>query len=343
MERKYIKNPLTGRYILAGGKTHLRIKKDQISCSHRKFPRISPPFKWAGGKSRLIDKLLELMPNKINTYYEPFLGSGVVFLNVVNTIHPRKVVINDINDSLILLYSVIISRTMLTKFENQCKKLGKIYAGLSIQKRKEFYSLVRDKFNKLKKHHGKIIERSVLFYFLIKTMFNGMYRENKSGECTQFISDRWKIMMDCDIDKIEEIHKLLKSVKMEMYSKYFSDTLKNTTKGDFVYLDPPYIPTDIEIFGDLSKDIFKTSKQKPFVGYNKQSFDNEDHMNVIKAFIELDKKNVKVMLSNSYNTKYINFFRRKGFNIHPVKVNRLISVKSARYTNKFNEVIITNY
>lgn len=289
-------------------------------------------------------EILKLVPDKINTYYEPFLGSGVVFLNVVNSIHPRKVVINDINESLILLYSVIKSRTLLTKVETQCKKIGKIYAKLSVSKRKEFYNSVRNLFNKLKKQHGKIIERTVLFYFLMKTMFNGMYRENSDGDCIQTVGNKWKIMMDCDVTNIETIHNLLKSVKLEMHSKCFSDILKNAIKGDFVYLDPPYIPTDDRIFGDSRRDIFRISGQRSFTGYNKKGFNEEDHINVMKTFIDLDKRGVKVMLSNSYNTKYIQFFKKRGYNIYPVKVNRLLCAKSsARYSNKFNEVIITNY
>ena len=49
-----------------------------------------PMFRWVGGKSRLIPDIIKLLPTmKINNYYEPFLGSGVVFLNIVNILHPR--------------------------------------------------------------------------------------------------------------------------------------------------------------------------------------------------------------------------------------------------------------
>lgn len=33
---------------------------------------------WVGGKSRVVPKLKELMPEKYNDYYEPFLGSGAL-------------------------------------------------------------------------------------------------------------------------------------------------------------------------------------------------------------------------------------------------------------------------
>jgi DNA adenine methylase len=342
MERRYVINPLTGRYILVGGKAYMSIRENGNKSKSRS--RITPPISWVGGKTRLLNKILELMPERINTYYEPFFGSGVVFLNVIHDIHPREVVINDINKSLVTLYSVLKSRTLLSRFESQCVKLGEEYANLSVARRKEFYISVREHFNKLKKGSGSKIAVAVLFYFLMKTMFNGVYRENKYGDCIQSVGDKWKVMMDCDIDKIETIHKLLRSVKLKIRCQYFSDVLDNAIKGDFVYLDPPYIQTEARIFGDSKYDVFATSKQKSFTDYNKEGFSDEDHINVVRTFVKLDKKGVKVMLSNAYNKKYIEFFKKRGYNIYPVKVNRLCGRNSSkRYANKFNEVIITNY
>ena len=43
--------------------------------------RASPaPFlKWAGGKRQLLARILDLVPARIETYYEPFLGGGAIF------------------------------------------------------------------------------------------------------------------------------------------------------------------------------------------------------------------------------------------------------------------------
>ena len=45
----------------------------------------------------------------------------------------------------------------------------------------------------------------------------------------------------------------------------------------------------------------------------------------MKAFLELDKKGVKVMMSNAYNTGLIKIFKAKGFKIYPMKVNRVLT------------------
>ena len=41
-----------------------------------------PFVKWAGGKRQIIDKLLKYAPDEFNTYYEPFVGGGAVYLNI---------------------------------------------------------------------------------------------------------------------------------------------------------------------------------------------------------------------------------------------------------------------
>mgnify|MGYP003461986722 FL=1 len=37
---------------------------------------LKPFVKWVGGKSSSVNRLLELMPEHIDTYVEPFVGSG---------------------------------------------------------------------------------------------------------------------------------------------------------------------------------------------------------------------------------------------------------------------------
>src|SRR5690349_20261526 len=42
--------------------------------------RVKPFIRWVGGKSRILPRILPYVPQQIKNYYEPFLGSGAVFL-----------------------------------------------------------------------------------------------------------------------------------------------------------------------------------------------------------------------------------------------------------------------
>nr|WP_217702916.1 DNA adenine methylase [Metamycoplasma hominis] len=41
---------------------------------------IKPFVKWAGGKTQILEKLLNFIPKKFNNYYEPFIGGGSLLL-----------------------------------------------------------------------------------------------------------------------------------------------------------------------------------------------------------------------------------------------------------------------
>jgi hypothetical protein len=44
----------------------------------------APFLKWAGGKRQLLPRILQLVPARIDTYYEPFVGGGAVFFALVS-------------------------------------------------------------------------------------------------------------------------------------------------------------------------------------------------------------------------------------------------------------------
>jgi len=85
-------------------KRRLRLEHER-SCAL--FPDLaaysSPPkpfIRWAGGKTRLLPRILPYVPEKIRNYFEPFLGGGAVFLACAHRISGRAC-LADLNEHLI--------------------------------------------------------------------------------------------------------------------------------------------------------------------------------------------------------------------------------------------------
>src|SRR5262245_34474329 len=79
----------------------------------------SKPFlKWAGAKTSLVKTLREFLPpGEERRYIEPFVGSGVVFLNMPY----RSSLLSDSNHDLVSLYSVLKSKR--GDFIQRCQRL----------------------------------------------------------------------------------------------------------------------------------------------------------------------------------------------------------------------------
>lgn len=275
--------------------------------------KAKPFIKWVGGKCQLLKQLETLMPKQYNNYFEPFVGGGAVFFET----SPKKSHINDINKTLIAAYKYIKDdvETLITKLA----KLEKKYLDKDTENRKEFYYSIREKYNSLS-HED--FERSLYFLFLNKTAFNGLYRENSSGGFNVPIGS-YKNPTIANEDNLRLVSKALAKTKITNGS--FVDAVKNAKAGDFVYFDPPYHPL---------------SETSSFTSYSKDDFSADDQIKLRDLFVELDKKGVYVMLSNS-SAPFIQEIY-EGYNQVPVYANRMINSKSDK-RGKISEVVITNY
>ena len=102
----------------------------------------------------------------------------------------------------------------------------------------------------------------------------------------------------------------------------FTESFKNIKKGDFVYVDPPYVKEN----------------EKSFVKYVSGGFDLQTHMNLFDEIKKVDKKKVKFVLSNSKVDLVTTCF--KEFNIEDIQARRAIHSKKPGSTT--TEVIISN-
>src|SRR5690554_6085302 len=272
-----------------------------------------PVLKWVGGKRQMLSHIKELMPYHFNAYYEPFVGAGAVFFEFA----PNVAYINDVNKDLI---SVYISLQDNEQFNKLLLKLDHHEMNHS----EDYYYEVRH-MDRLEGYNAlEPYEKAARVIYLNKAGFNGLYRVNQKGFYNVPSGKRKKVKL-YDLDNLTSIHYYLRSNDIHISNLDFEAVVKAAKKDDFVYFDPPYDPWE---------------DKNSFTSYAKGDFNKEDQIRLFETFKTLDKRGVKVMLSN-HNTDFIrNLY--KDYQIHVVPAKRVVN-SNPNGRGNVEEVIIINY
>ncbi|MGO1469967.1 MAG: DpnII family type II restriction endonuclease [Tissierella sp.] len=297
---------------------------------------VKPFLKWAGGKTKLLPIINRELPEDIDnltTYVEPFVGAGAVFFDFIYNDKFEKYIINDINSRLINVFLNI--RDRVNDLIILLERLQESYLILEVdsKERDDFYYGIREKFND---DNISSLESSAYFIFLNKTCFNGLYRENKSGNFN-VPTGRYKNPKVFVKEQLLEISKVLNkkddkgNFVVTILNLNYSDLEEYIDSSTFVYFDPPYRP--------ITKGGFST--------YNKSGFNDTSQKELASFFSNVSNKGAKLMLSNSNPREYIkndNFFEilYKDFNIKKLYASRVINSDGDNRKDT-SELLITNY
>ena len=274
-------------------------------------PKCAPFVKWAGGKRQLLSQIRERMPEKYNNYFEPFVGGGAVFFELL----PEKALINDINRALINAYRRICNSPK--DFLGSINKLDEDMG----EDGKKYYYVLREHYNDKLMREEFDTELAALFVFLNKHCFNGLYRVNGKGLFNVPYNNSRAASVEEEL--IYAVSERLQGVTIT--DGDFEAACQTAQKGDFIFIDSPYAPLN------------PTS----FESYTKEGFDVESHKRLAKLFDELTDRGCFCMLTN-HNTDFINgLYGGKGYKIDVVDVKRMINADASNRVGK--EVIICNY
>ena len=275
-----------------------------------------PFLKWAGGKTQLISEIEKNLPNSaIDTYVEPFVGSGAVLFWVLNEFSQlEKAVINDINEDLINTYKTIQSTpkeliSILEILQEEYHSLDNL-----AEEKKEYYYQKRELFNKREQNQ---ITHSALFIFLNRTCFNGLFRVNRKNEFNVPMGS-YKKPTICDKSNLMAVSEALQ--KVELLCGDFEQTVNYVSSNTLFYFDPPYKPlSETSSFNSYAKDEFNDDEQirlKKFC----DRLDTLGH-NWILSNSDVKGKNVE---DNFFDDLYSNFIikrvgAKRSINANPQK------------------------
>jgi DNA adenine methylase len=265
--------------------------------------RALPLLRWAGSKKRQFKKLESFFPEQFKSYVEPFAGSAAFFFGL----QPSSARLNDLN------------RDVTDFYRNARKDPAGFFQDFSRLKRsRPNYYKIRDEFNSETRRE----RRSVLFYFLNRNCFNGIYRTNKKGEFNvPFSEDRVSPYLT-EAQFVNSVSKLSRAricnLDFELFCRDFVE------KGDFVYLDPPYYKEGRRVFNE----------------YSKTPFSPDDFKRLISTLQSIDKIGAKFLLTFPATSEIAamgeNWYSKRG------RVRRTIAGDPSMRKIQ-NEMLITNY
>ena len=272
---------------------------------------VEPILKWAGGKRQLLDEIKSKFPESYDSFYEPFFGGGAVFFDI----EPSSGRINDMNTRLINFYRVVrdnpeelieicqnfddpTSEPDSNRRYNDVNRKGK-----SID---EYYYQQRELFNcRPNNEEFTPLKEAALLLYLNRTCYNGLYRENQSGEFNTPIG-RYSNPDWVRAKQVREASTVLQTVRID--NNDFTYIEEHCTAGDLVYFDSPYKPMSIT---------------ENFTEYNADGFGKEDQERLLEFVAKLDDLGINIVLSNS-GVMY-DKYKSIGFSVDMIDAKRSIN------------------
>jgi len=266
---------------------------------------VGPFLKWAGGKARLAPRILERAPSRFGRYHEPFLGGGAVFFAFAGTRRAPGARLSDANGALIACYRAV--RDAPEAVVAALAPMAEAYLAREAGERAAYYYGVRASAP------GVPAEAAARLIFLNRTGYNGLYRENRSGGFN-VPHGRYVKPRILDRDGLMAAANALRGATL--CAGDVEEACAAAVAGDFVYLDPPYLP------------LSATSR---FTAYTRGEFDPAEQERLRDAFEAMTRRGVAALLSNSDHARIRELYGERGFGFETVMMSRAInSVGSGR-------------
>lgn len=215
------------------------------------YNMIIPPIKIQGKKTKIVPKIMEIADGllsehpEIDTWVEPFLGSGVVAFNCPGRI--KKVIVNDINPHIIKFYKGVADGIITP---DKIREVFDIHNQNLLKDGYDYYNQIKDRFNQS--------FDTMDFLFLTRTGFNGVMRFNNSGKWNvpfcKLNNRLSKNVIDDLASSVDELSRLFKSKEFIFYNKSFEEVIESTPENSIFYCDPPYYGLQVQYFKGWGKE-----------------------------------------------------------------------------------------
>lgn len=260
-------------------------------------------LKWAGGKTRYASTLAALAPAEFGTYWEPFMGSAAVFFELA----PESAVLSDANEELVICFQQVARDP-----EGVMRLLD------SMTNSREYFERVRARDTRTMTP----LERAARVVYLNKTAFRGLWRVNRRGQYNVPYGayDRPYYNRATLLGAAAALARPRVSIRHGDYG----EALQRAEPGDWVYLDPPYVP-----LGGYSD----------FKRYTSSQFHDDDHTRLGRLMRDASDRGVRILLTNADKPEVRELY--EGFAMATLATRRDINLKAGSRSSA--DLIVTNY
>ncbi|MEY4634418.1 MAG: hypothetical protein RJA55_216 [Acidobacteriota bacterium] len=297
---------------------------------------LRPFLKWVGGKRQLLPVLRRYYPPAPSAYFEPFVGSGAVFFDLFaqGRLDGRPITLSDDNADLIGCYARVADALPAVVAALERLAEGHACDGRAhyLHVRDALFNPQRAAWRAAGGHPaGYGAGLAAMLIYLNRTGYNGLFRVNSTGEYN-VPPGRYERPRIVDRPLLEDVSTVLTRPNVRVQRVPFDGVLNDARAGDFAYFDPPYAPL---------------SKTANFRGYTGRGFTDTDQAHLQQVVIELSRRGVHVLLSNSTAPSVARLYdgnaeaRRAGLCAWQFPARRAVN-SNARRRGTVAELVVSN-
>lgn len=193
--------------------------------------RLPHPIPYQGSKRRLAPIIGRYLPDRIDTFYEPFAGSAAMTIFAAYCGKANRFVVADSLEPMVTLLRSIAEEPEMT-----AARYREIWEGQRKSDQSFFYE-VRNRYNEQR--------NSIDLLYLICRCVKNAVRFNAKGHFTQSVDKR---RLGMHPDRMQVAVAGVSSIlhgRTEFRHGDWRQTSVDATPEDFVYMDPPYLGTSI--------------------------------------------------------------------------------------------------
>ena len=272
-----------------------------------------PGWKWPGGKRDLLDEVAARAPSSTELlarggrYAEFFLGGGATFLGLYETVRPAF--LSDTNEALVDAYFALQQdpEPLLRRLREWPNTETEFYRVRALDHRRMTRA-----------------ERGAWLIYLLRFCFNGLARFDRRGRFTAsycHAPSRAPVREEGLLAVASALQGA--TIVRATYAEAFA--MFAPTKGDLVYLDPPYVPT---------------SDTADFVGYSAGGFTWDDQSLLCTLAEKAVRSGADVLIHNSDVPELHKLYGH--FAVEKIRAKRCISAKDEGREDVFEIIAFTH-